>query len=361
MRSATFAAASDGSASASSKEFVCSDCAPPHAAASAWIATRTMLFSGCCAVSVEPPVWAWKRSASAFGFVDAEALAHHPRPEPPGRAELRHFLEEVVVRVEEEGEACCELVGRQPRRHGRIAVRDPVRERERELLDRGRAGLADVVSRDRDRVPAREPLGAVGEQIGGQPHRGPRREDVVPAGDVLLQDVVLDGAAQGGRIDSLRLGDQFVEQQQQGRRRVDRHRRRDPVERDPVEEHLHVGERVDRHAGAAHLAFGARVVGVVAELRRQVERHRKPGLAVLEQVAEARVRLPRGGKPRVLADRPGPAAVHVLVRAARKRRGTRLLELARRILGRVDRLDLDSGVGLAPIDGGHGSRLLRCA
>ena len=41
----------------------------PATAESAWIATRTMLFSGCCAVSVEPPVWAWKRSASAFGFV----------------------------------------------------------------------------------------------------------------------------------------------------------------------------------------------------------------------------------------------------------------------------------------------------
>ena len=35
---------------------------------SAWIATRTTLFCGCCAVSVEPPVCAWKRSASAFGF-----------------------------------------------------------------------------------------------------------------------------------------------------------------------------------------------------------------------------------------------------------------------------------------------------
>ncbi len=28
-----------------------------------------MLFSGCCAVSVEPPVCAWKRRASARGFV----------------------------------------------------------------------------------------------------------------------------------------------------------------------------------------------------------------------------------------------------------------------------------------------------
>ena len=69
MRSAIVAARSVGSASASSNEFVCSDCAPPQTAESAWTATRTMLFSGCCAVSVEPPVCAWKRSASAFGFV----------------------------------------------------------------------------------------------------------------------------------------------------------------------------------------------------------------------------------------------------------------------------------------------------
>ena len=48
------------------------DCAPPATADSAWIATRTMLFSGCCAVSVEPPVCAWKRSAIARGFVAAK-------------------------------------------------------------------------------------------------------------------------------------------------------------------------------------------------------------------------------------------------------------------------------------------------
>ena len=60
---------SEGSASASSKPFVWIDCAPPHTAESAWIATRTTLFSGCCAVSVDPPVCAWKRSACAFAFV----------------------------------------------------------------------------------------------------------------------------------------------------------------------------------------------------------------------------------------------------------------------------------------------------
>src|SRR5438876_4030084 len=45
----------------------------------------------------------------------AEPLAHHPRPQAPRRAELRNLLEEVVVRVEEEGEALAELVRAQPR------------------------------------------------------------------------------------------------------------------------------------------------------------------------------------------------------------------------------------------------------
>ena len=62
MRSAIVALRSVGSASASSNPFVCRLWPPPQTAEKAWIATRTMLFSGCCAVRVEPPVWAWKRS-----------------------------------------------------------------------------------------------------------------------------------------------------------------------------------------------------------------------------------------------------------------------------------------------------------
>ena len=90
----------------------------------------------------------------------AEAVAHDRRPQPAGGAELRHLLEEVVVRVEEEGEPRAEVVGRKARGDGRVAVGDAVRERERELLHRGRARFADVVAADRDRVPVRDPLGA---------------------------------------------------------------------------------------------------------------------------------------------------------------------------------------------------------
>jgi hypothetical protein len=46
-----------GRASASSRLLQCSDCVPPSTAASACRATRTILLSGCCAVSVLPAVW----------------------------------------------------------------------------------------------------------------------------------------------------------------------------------------------------------------------------------------------------------------------------------------------------------------
>ena len=68
VRSAIRAAFSVGSASASSKPLVCSDWVPPATAAKPWSATRTMLFSGCWAASVTPPVWVWKRIVCDFGF-----------------------------------------------------------------------------------------------------------------------------------------------------------------------------------------------------------------------------------------------------------------------------------------------------
>src|SRR5919201_6303742 len=169
VRRATRTERSLGSASASSNAFVWIDCAPPHTAESACTAPRTTLFSGCWAVSVDPPVWAWNRSACAFGF------------STPNRS-------------------------RMIRAHSR------------------RAGFADVVAGDRDRVPVRQPLGAIGEQVGRQPHRRAWRKDVVPTRDVLLEDVVLDGAAEPGPAYSLLLADELVEEQEQRSARVDRHR-----------------------------------------------------------------------------------------------------------------------------------------
>ena len=83
-----------------------------------------------------------------------------------------------------------------------------------------------------------------------------------------------------------------------------------------VEEFPHVEQRVYGDADLAHLAEGELVVGVAAHLRREVEGHGEAGLAVLREVLEAGVGLPRGPEARVLAHRPRPPPVHARVGAA---------------------------------------------
>src|SRR5207302_8355174 len=116
-----------------------------------------------------------------------------------------------------------------------------------------------------------------------------------------------------------------------------------------------------RYTGASHLTDGVRIVGVVTELRRQVEGDREPGLATVEQIAKTLVRLLRRREAGVLADRPRPPAVHVLVRPPRKGERARELELVRRVVRGVDRLDLDTGVGLAPVLGGRHVTIVEAA
>ena len=79
-----------------------------------------------------------------------------------------------------------------------------------------------------------------------------------------------------------------------------------------------VVDRVDRDADPAHLALRHRVVGVVAHLRRQIERGGEPHLPRGEQLAEAVVGLLRGAEAGVLAHGPEPAGVHRRVDAARE-------------------------------------------
>jgi hypothetical protein len=161
----------------------------------------------------------------------------------------------------------------------------------------------------------RHPLRGVREEVGRDPHRRPRREDVVSACDVLLEDVVLHRPAELRGLDALLLRDELVEQEQQRGRRVDRHRRRDLAERDASKRSSMSAIESIATPVRPDLSLRARVVGVVPELRRQVERDAQPGLPALEQVAEALVRLLGRAEAGVLPNRPRPAAVHVGVRS----------------------------------------------
>ena len=106
-------------------------------------------------------------------------------------------------------------------------------------------------------------------------------------------------------VDAVLLGHGHVEREQPGGRGVDRHRRVHLVERDAVEQRVHVALVGDRDADLAHLAARQLVVGVVARLGGEVERHRQAGLALGEVLAVELVRLARRGVARVGAHHPG--------------------------------------------------------
>jgi hypothetical protein len=92
-----------------------------------------------------------------------------------------------------------------------------------------------------------------------------------------------------GGCDALLACDGDVETKERRSRGVDRHRGRDGVERNAVEESLHVCERVDGDADFADLRRRQQVVGIESDLRREIEGDGEAGRAVCEQIFITRV------------------------------------------------------------------------
>ena len=118
---------------------------------------------------------------------------------------------------------------------------------------------------------------------------------------------------------ALLLGGDDVAGEHRQHRAVHRHRHRHLVERDAVEQDLHVFDRIDRHARLADVADHARMVGIVAAMGGEIEGHRHALTAAVEVAPIERVRFLGGGETGVLADRPRPLRVHRRLRAANER------------------------------------------
>ena len=141
----------------------------------------------------------------------AVAIAHVPRPDAAGGAELGDLLEEVVVHVPEEREPRREPIHVELPGDPVLHVAEAVGEGEGQLLRRRGARLPDVVARDADRVPVGRVLRGPLEQVDDDLERGLRREDPGVLRHVLLEDVVLDGALESVDGHALALGGGDVE------------------------------------------------------------------------------------------------------------------------------------------------------
>ena len=166
-----------------------------------------------------------------------------------------------------------------PRVDGRADVFDAVGDRVGQLLGAGRPGFLHVIAGDRDRVVARHVAGGEADDVGDDAHRRLGRIDVGVADHELFEDVVLQRAGELVGRDALLFGGDDVHGHDGQRGAVHGHGDGHLVERDAVEEDLHVLDRIDGDAGLADVADNARVIGVIAAVGGQVERDGEARLA----------------------------------------------------------------------------------
>ena len=201
-------------------------------------------------------------------------IAHDAGPDAPRATKLGNLLKEIVVRVEKEAEARRESIHVETRVNGGLHVGHSIREREGDLLRGGRSGFAHVVAGDGNRVPLGHVVRGPRERVGHKAHAVADGIDVCAARNVFLENVVLHGAGKLARVRSCTPRRRDVEREQDGGGGVDGHRRGDAVEGDAGEEALHVFEGIDGDSYLADFADGHGVVGVVADLRGQIEGNR---------------------------------------------------------------------------------------
>ncbi len=173
-----------------------------------------------------------------------------------------------------------------------------------------------VIAADADAVELGHLPRAIAEDVAHDAHARPRRIDVGVAHHELLEDVVLDGALQLFRWNALFLRGHDEEGHDGQHGAVHGHAHAHLVQRDAVEENLHVLHAADGHTGLAHIALHTRVIAVVAAVRGQIEGDAQSHLSGGEVAAVERVARLGGTESSVLPNGPRTDGVHAAVGAA---------------------------------------------
>ena len=172
-------------------------------------------------------------------------LSHELVPERPRGAKLGHLEEEVHADAEKEAQPRREGIDIEASRLRRADILDAVGDGVGELLNCRRTGLVHVVAGDRNGVELRHVPGGVGDDVADDPHARLGRVDIGVADHELLEDVVLDGPVELRLAHPLLFGgdDEHGEHRQHGA--IHGHRHAHLIERDTVEQDLHVLDAVD--------------------------------------------------------------------------------------------------------------------
>ncbi len=238
---------------------------------------RATLLNGSCSVRLQPGGLAVRAQGQGFRVFGVE-LGDDLGPQHAGGAHLGDFHEMVHADGPEKRQPGGKVIDVHPGIDARPQVFEPVGQRVGQFqIGRG-AGFLHMVTRYADGVEAGHVPRGIAEYVGDDPHGHFRRIDVGVAHHEFLQDVVLDGAAEFFQFCALFQGGHNIKGHDGKDGAVHGHGNRHLVERDLVEQDLHVEDGIDGHAGLAHVAHHPFVVGVVAAVGGQVEGHGKPFL-----------------------------------------------------------------------------------
>ena len=277
------------------------------------------------------------------------ARREHPRhafgPQYPGSAQLGGLHEEIHADAEEERQPRRELIDLEPTPERGPHVFESIRQRERQLLHRRRPGFVHVIAGNRYGIEPGHVGSGVGDHVGHDSHRWSGRIDVRVPDHELLEDVILDRAGEGRGSDSLFLSRDDVRRHHRQHRPVHGHGHAHLVERNAVEQDLHVLDRIDRNTRLSDITLHARMVGVVPAVGGQIEGHGKALLTGGEISPVERIGLLGRGEARILADGPWSAREHGGPRTPQE--GSESRQPLREsgitdVRARIERLDVDA-------------------
>ena len=237
-------------------------------------------------------------------------------PKHAGGAHFRDFHEVVFPLRPEEREAGCEGVDIDACGDASAEVFPAIGEGVGHFKVGCGTGFLHVIAGDGNRVELRHLLRGELEDVGDDFHRWLGRIDVGVPHHVFLEDVILDRACELVEGGALFEGGDDVEGEDGKHRAVHGHGNGDPVERDAIEEDLHIEDRVDGDTGFPDIADDAFVVRVIAAVGGEVEGDGEAFLACGEVAAVECVGFLGGGESGVLADGPRLKAIHRGVGAA---------------------------------------------
>ena len=255
----------------------------------------------------------------AFGIGRAKPL-HDAAPEQTSRAHLRDLKVEVHAHRPKERQARGKVVDIQPLGDGCFHVFRAICEGESHFQGLVSACLLHVITRDGDRVKTRHVRGRMRDDVADDAHAGLGRVNVGVAHHELFQNVILNRPRQLILWDALLFSGDYVTSQNWQHRTVHGHGDADLIERNAVEQNLHVLNAVDRHARLANVTCDTGVVAVVSPMGRQVERHAHALATSCQGFTVKRIRFGCGRETCVLANGPRTHRVHGGLWTPNKRR-----------------------------------------